>query len=138
MTSMRMEHFSRPLLRHHGARLIDGGGGLRFALAAAFKRNGGAYVAVVGSIAALEATWITEIAPVDPDDLHPESLWKYRVKGSGPLRVAIDSHGGSFYGAVGEQVAARRVAAVVALSGSELRRDRFVRHRDAPQQYPDP
>jgi L(+)-tartrate dehydratase beta subunit len=99
--------------------LIDGGGGLRSALAAAFKRNGGAYVAVVGSIVALEATWITEIAAVDPDDLHPESLWNYCVRGFGPLRVAMDSHGGSLYAAVGERVAARRAAALATLGASE-------------------
>ena len=34
---------------------------------------------------------------MDLDDLHPESLWKFRVRGFGPLLVAMDSHGGSLY-----------------------------------------
>jgi L(+)-tartrate dehydratase beta subunit len=118
-TSMRMERFTEPLLRDYGVRLIIGKGGLGPASAAAFKRYGGAYLAVVGGAAALETTWITEITDVDLDDLNPESLWKFRVRGFGPLLVAMDSHGGSLYAAVGERVAARRAAALAALGASE-------------------
>lgn len=118
-TSMRMERFTEPLLRDHRVRLIIGKGGLGPASAAAFKRYGGAYLAVVGGAAALETTWITEIADVDLDDLNPESLWKFRVKGFGPLLVAMDSHGGSLYATVGERVADRRAAALAALGALE-------------------
>jgi L(+)-tartrate dehydratase beta subunit len=118
-TSMRMERFTEPLLRDHGVRLIIGKGGLGPASAAAFKRYGCAYLAVVGGAAALETTWITEITDVDLDDLNPESLWKFRVKGFGPLLVAMDSHGGSLYASVGERVADRRAAALAALGASE-------------------
>jgi L(+)-tartrate dehydratase beta subunit len=118
-TSMRMERFTEPLLRDYGVRLIIGKGGLGPASAAAFKRYGGAYLAVVGGAAALETTWITAITDVDLDDLNPESLWKFRVRGFGPLLVAMDSHGGSLYAAVGERVAARRAAALAALGASE-------------------
>jgi L(+)-tartrate dehydratase beta subunit len=118
-TSMRMERFTEPLLRNHGVRLIIGKGGLGPASAEAFKRHGGAYLAVVGGAAALETTWITEITDVDLDDLNPESLWKFRIKGFGPLLVAMDSHGGSLYAAVGERVANRRAAALAALGASE-------------------
>lgn len=118
-TSMRMERFTEPLLRNHGVRLIIGKGGLGPASAEAFKRHGGAYLAVVGGAAALETTWITEITDVDLDDLNPESLWKFRIKGFGPLLVAMDSHGGSLYAAVGERVADRRAAALAALGASE-------------------
>jgi L(+)-tartrate dehydratase beta subunit len=118
-TSMRMERFIEPLLRDHGVRLIIGKGGLGPASTAAFKRYGGAYLAVVGGAAALETTWITEITDVDLDDLNPESLWKFRVKGFGPLLVAMDSHGGSLYASVGERVADRRAAALAALGASE-------------------
>lgn len=118
-TSMRMERFTEPLLRNHGVRLIIGKGGLGPASAEAFKRFGGAYLAVVGGAAALETTWITEITDVDLDDLNPESLWKFRIKGFGPLLVAMDSHGGSLYAAVGERVADRRAAALAALGASE-------------------
>ena len=44
----------------------------------------------------------------DLDDLNPESLWKFRVKGFGPLLVAMDSHGGSLYEEVDRKARARR------------------------------
>lgn len=96
-TSERMERFSRPLMEQYGVRLIIGKGGLREASAAAFRELGGAYLAIIGGAAALETTWVEAIEDVDLDDLYPESLWKFRVKGFGPLLVAMDSHGGSLY-----------------------------------------
>ena len=50
------------------------------------------------------------LIPLQPeaDDLHPESLWKFRVRGFGPLLVAMDSHGGSLYEAVDRDSRARR------------------------------
>ena len=78
-------------------RIIIGKGGLREGSAAAFRDLGGVYLAVVGGAAALETTWIEQIEDVDLDDLNPESLWKFRVKGFGPLLVSMDSHGGSLY-----------------------------------------
>ena len=51
------------------------------------------------------------------DDLHPESLWKFRIKGFGPLLVTMDSHGGSLHAQVNAEAAARR-AAVLASIGS--------------------
>jgi L(+)-tartrate dehydratase beta subunit len=96
-TSERMERFSRPLMAQYGVRLIIGKGGLREASAQAFGELGGAYLAIIGGTAALETTWVEAIEEVDLDDLYPESLWKFRVKGFGPLLVAMDSHGGSLY-----------------------------------------
>ena len=96
-TSDRMERFTRPLMREYGVRLIIGKGGLRDESAKAFKEFGGAYLAIIGGTAALETTWIEAIEDVDLDDLNPESLWKFRVKGFGPLLVAMDSHGASLY-----------------------------------------
>ena len=66
----------------------------------AFRDLGGVYLAIIGGTAALETTWIEAIEDVDLDDLNPESLWKFRVTGFGPLLVAMDSHGGSLYDAV--------------------------------------
>jgi L(+)-tartrate dehydratase beta subunit len=99
-TSDRMERFTRPLMREYGVRLIIGKGGLRDGSAAAFKELGGAYLAIIGGTAALETTWIEAIEDVDLDDLNPESLWKFRVSGFGPLLVAMDSHGESLYSRV--------------------------------------
>jgi L(+)-tartrate dehydratase beta subunit len=91
-----------------GVRLIIGKGGLGPGSQEAFGRLGGAYLAVIGGTAALETTWIEAIEDVDLDDLHPESIWKFRVKGFGPLLVAMDTHGGSLYEAVDRKARARR------------------------------
>ena len=116
-TSMRMERFTRPLMERDGVRLIVGKGGMGPATLDAFREFGGAYLAVVGGAAALETTWIEAIEDVDMDDLHPESLWKFRIKGFGPLLVTMDSHGGSLHAQVNAEAAARR-AAVLASIGS--------------------
>jgi L(+)-tartrate dehydratase beta subunit len=107
-TSDRMERFTRPLMQHNGVRLIIGKGGLREQSAAAFGELGGAYLAIIGGTAALETTWVEAIEDVDLDDLNPESLWKFRVKGFGPLLVAMDSHGGSLYSRVRDAARGRR------------------------------
>jgi L(+)-tartrate dehydratase beta subunit len=99
-TSDRMERFTRPLMREYGVRLIIGKGGLREDSLNAFRELGGAYLAIIGGTAALESTWIEAIEDVDLDDLNPESLWKFRVNGFGPLLVAMDSHGQSLYAQV--------------------------------------
>jgi L(+)-tartrate dehydratase beta subunit len=114
-TSMRMERFTRPLMTTLGVRLIIGKGGMGSDTLAAFKELGGAYLAIIGGTAALETTWIEAIEDVDLDDLNPESLWQFRIRDFGPLRVAMDSHGGSLYAAVDQAARARRAAALAAL-----------------------
>jgi len=114
-TSMRMERFTRPLLAQCGVRLVIGKGGLGEASLAAFREFGGAYLAIIGGTAALETTWIEAIEAVDLDDLNPESLWRFRVRGFGPLRVAMDSRGGSLYDVVNADAGARRAAALAVL-----------------------
>jgi L(+)-tartrate dehydratase beta subunit len=114
-TSDRMERFTGPLMKDYGVRMIIGKGGLRDGSAAAFAEMGGAYLAIIGGTAALETTWIESIEDVDMDDLNPESLWKFRVKGFGPLLVAMDSHGGSLYTAVKKTGQDRRAAALASL-----------------------
>ena len=88
-TSARMERFTRPLMEGCGVRVVIGKGGLGADSAAAFRDLGGVYLAIIGGAAALETTWVEAIEDVDLDDLNPESLWKFRVRGFGPLRVAI-------------------------------------------------
>jgi L(+)-tartrate dehydratase beta subunit len=114
-TSDRMERFTRPLMQEYGARIIIGKGGLREGSAAAFRELGGVYLAVIGGAAALETTWIEKIEDVDLDDLNPESLWKFRVKGFGPLLVSMDSHGGSLYTEVNAAARSKRAAALASL-----------------------
>ena len=114
-TSMRMERFTRPLLAHWGVRVVIGKGGLGAESAGAFRELGGVYLAIVGGAAALETTWVDAIDDVDLDDLNPESLWKFRVRGFGPLRVAMDSRGGNLYATVDADARAKRAAALAAL-----------------------
>ena len=114
-TSDRMERFTRPLMTQNGVRLIVGKGGMRDGSLAAFRELGGAYLAIIGGAAALETTWIERIEDVDLDDLHPESLWKFRVRGFGPLVVAMDSHGGSLYAEVKRSAQDRRAEALRSL-----------------------
>ena len=114
-TSDRMERFTRPLMTQHGVRIVIGKGGLREDSMQAFAELGGVYLAIVGGTAALETTWIEQIEDVDLDDLNPESLWRFRIRGFGPLLVAMDSHGRSLYREVNADAQSRRAAALAGL-----------------------
>ncbi|MBB3971655.1 fumarate hydratase C-terminal domain-containing protein [Hansschlegelia beijingensis] len=118
-TSMRMERFTRPLMEREGVRLIIGKGGMGPGTLEAFRDLGGAYLAIVGGAAALETTWIEQIEDVDMDDLHPESLWRFRIRDFGPLLVGMDSHGGSLYANVRDDVASRRAAVLASIGAGE-------------------
>ena len=114
-TSARMERFTRPLMHEYGVRLIIGKGGFGQPSLEAFRDLGGAYLAVIGGAAALETTWIEAIEDVDLDDLNPESLWRFRVKGFGPLLVGMDSDGGSLYRDVLRAARTKRDAVLASL-----------------------
>lgn len=115
-TSMRMDRFTGPLLERYGARAIIGKGGLSAESLKHFERLGGVYFAITGGAAALETTQIETIEEVWWEDLMPECLWKFRVRGLGPLTVAMDAHGGNLYAEVlGE--AQRRLADIYARLG---------------------
>jgi L(+)-tartrate dehydratase beta subunit len=107
-TSQRMERFTKPLMQREGVRIIIGKGGMGQGTLDAFAELGGAYLAIVGGAAALETTWIEAIEDVDMDDLHPESLWRFRIRNFGPLLVGMDSHGQSMFADVRADVASRR------------------------------
>jgi len=120
-TSARMERFTRPLMEQYGVRIVIGKGGLFAASQQAFADLGGVYLAIIGGAAALETTWIETIEDVDLDDLNPESLWKFRIKGFGPLLVAMDSHGGNLYTAVAANAQMKRAAVLAAIGVGEKR-----------------
>jgi L(+)-tartrate dehydratase beta subunit len=117
-TSMRMERFTRPLMQKNGVKIIIGKGGMGQATLDALTEFGGVYLAVIGGAAALETTWIEAIEDVDMDDLHPESLWKFRIKDFGPLLVTMDSHGGSQYAQVNADAAAKRAAVLASIGAT--------------------
>lgn len=114
-TSARMERFTRPLMEQYGVRIVIGKGGLSQGSLDAFRDLGGVYLAIVGGAAALETTWVEQIEAVDLDDLNPESLWRFRVKGFGPLLVSMDSDGGSLHTQVNKASRDKRAAALAAL-----------------------
>lgn len=114
-TSARMERFTRPLMEQYGARIVIGKGGMGAGSQTAFADLGGVYLAIIGGAAALETTWVEQIEEVDLDDLNPESLWKFRVRGFGPLLVAMDSHGGNLYSQVNKSAQEKRAAALASL-----------------------
>jgi L(+)-tartrate dehydratase beta subunit len=114
-TSARMERFTRPLITQCGVRLVIGKGGMLEDSQAAFRDLGGAYLAIVGGAAALETTWIEAIEDVDLDDVNPESLWKFRVRGFGPLLVGMDAHGGNLFRDVANAAQERRAAVLASL-----------------------
>jgi len=117
-TSARMERFTRPLMERLGVRIIIGKGGLLDDSLAAFAELGGVYLAVNGGCAAIETTWIERIEDADLLDLDPECLWRFAVKGFGPLLVAMDAHGRSLYAERRRAVTANR-ASVLAELGIE-------------------
>ncbi len=115
-TSMRMDRFTRPLLARHGVRAIIGKGGLSGESLAAFREHGSVYLAITGGAAALETVQIEAIEAVWWEDLLPECLWRFRVRGLGPLIVAMDAQGGDLYADVADE-AQRRLAAIHARLG---------------------
>lgn len=96
-TSIRMERFTPPLIEDYGVRAIVGKSGLLEGSLEAMKKFGGCYLAIVGGAAALETKQIEEVEEVYWEDLHPEAIYKFRVKDFGPLIVAMDSHGNHLY-----------------------------------------
>jgi len=118
-TSMRMERFTRALMEREGVRLVIGKGGMGQATLDAFRDIGGAYLAVIGGAAALQTTWIEAIEDVDFDDLNPESIWQFRIRGFGPLTVTMDSHGQSLHAQVQSDAAAKRAAILASIGASE-------------------
>lgn len=117
-TSMRMERFTYPLMEREGVRIIIGKGGMGPETLEAFKKFGGAYLAIVGGAAALETTWIERIVDIDMDDLHPESLWQFSIRNFGPLLVGMDSHGGSLFADIQKDVASRRDAVMKSIGAA--------------------
>ena len=102
-----MERFTPPLMEKYGVRAIVGKAGLLEGSLEAMNRLGGCYLAIVGGAAALETTQIEEVEEVFWEDLHPEAIYKLRVKDFGPLIVAMDSHSNHIYFDVKKQALER-------------------------------
>lgn len=101
-TSTRMDRFTPGLIGTYGVRAVIGKGGLYQGSLEAMQKYGAVYLAIVGGAAALETEQIEEVEAVYFEHLHPEALYRFRVRNFGPLTVAMDSHGRHLY----EEVAA--------------------------------
>jgi len=106
-----MDRFSPELIEKYGVRAIIGKGGLYEGSLQAMEKHGAVYLAIVGGAAALETQQIEEVEDVYWEHLHPEALYKFRVKDFGPLTVAMDSHGRHLYFEVKAE-AERRLPAI--------------------------
>ena len=115
-TSMRMDRFTEGVLVDYGVRAIIGKGGLSDQSSAALARYGAVYLAIVGGAASVETEQVEAIERVYWEDLMPECLWQFRVRGFGPLIVAMDSTGASMYRDVAAR-ARQRLADVYAKLG---------------------
>ncbi len=115
-TSMRVDRFTGGLLERYGVRALIGKGGLSGESLKHFERLGAVYLAITGGAAALETTQIEAIEAVWWEDLMPECLWQFRVRGLGPLTVAMDAHGGNLYADV-QAEAQRRLTEILAKLG---------------------
>ncbi len=106
-TSTRMERFTPDLIGTYGVKAIIGKGGLYEGSLKAMQEHAAVYLAIVGGSAALETLQIEEVEDVFWEHLHPEALYKFRVKDFGPLTVAMDSHGRHLYEEVKEETRRR-------------------------------
>lgn len=96
-TSTRMDRFSPGLIGKYGVNAIIGKGGLYEGSLKAMQEHAAVYLAIVGGSAALETKQVEEVEEVYWEHLHPEALYKFRVKNFGPLTVAMDSHGRNLF-----------------------------------------
>jgi L(+)-tartrate dehydratase beta subunit len=110
-TSVRMNRFSPALIETYGVRAFIGKGGLLQDSLEAMARSGAVYLSIVGGAAALETEQIEEVEEVYWEHLHPEALYKFRVKDFGPLTVSMDTHGNHTYFDV-KQEAKRRLESI--------------------------
>ncbi|PWU15653.1 MAG: fumarate hydrolyase [Verrucomicrobia bacterium] len=94
-TSMRMDRFTEGLLHDYGVRAILGKGGMSATSAEVMAKYGACYLSVTGGAAAMQTLQIEEIEQVYWEDLMPECLWQFRVRGMGTLTVGIDACGGN-------------------------------------------
>lgn len=106
-TSTRMDRFTPALIGTYGVKAIIGKGGLYEGSLKAMQEHAAVYLAIVGGSAALETLQIEEVEEVYWEHLHPEALYKFRVKDFGPLTVAMDSHGRHLYEEVKEETRRR-------------------------------
>ncbi|WP_019178423.1 FumA C-terminus/TtdB family hydratase beta subunit [Methanomassiliicoccus luminyensis] len=104
-TSSRMNSLEPDFIEAFGIRAIIGKGGMSRPTVEAMKEHGCVYLAFPGGAAVLAAKGIREVKKVEWLDLGmPEALWVVEAEDLGPLTVAIDARGNSWYDRVDQEV----------------------------------
>jgi L(+)-tartrate dehydratase beta subunit len=106
-TSTRMERWMPILVERHHCRAIIGKGGLLEGTTAACKKNGCAYLGVVGGAAAYYDAR-AKIINVYWPDLDSQAILECEIKDYGPLFVGIDAHGNNHYLNLREKISEKR------------------------------
>lgn len=97
-TSTRMNTLEPAFIEHFGPRAVIGKGGMGKETLEAMKKHGCVYLAITGGAAVLAAKGIKKVKGVEWLDLGmPEALWIFEGENFGPLIVAMDAHGNSWY-----------------------------------------
>ncbi len=107
-TSTRFNPLMPAIISHFGLRAVGGKGGLDQKCTKAMQEVGCVYLSFLGGGAPLHSASIVELVAVGWNDLVPHyRLSKVKVRGLGPLTVAIDAHGGNAYDLLQEEAKAR-------------------------------
>lgn len=103
-TSTRFDAFMPDIIRRLRLTSTGGKGGMGAACVEAMKEAGCVYLAMPGGASPLLSEGVLERVETGWDDLIEQfRLARFRLKGFGPVTVAIDAHGNSMYEALQEQ-----------------------------------
>ncbi len=119
-TSIRMEIFEDEFIEKFHPAIIVGKGGMGAKTLKALKEYGAVYAAYTGGCGALAAERIKSVKEVYfLEELGiPEAVWVFNVEEFGPLVVAMDAHGNSYYKNV-EEKAKKNLDSLLSMIESE-------------------
>jgi len=107
-TSTRFNAFMPTIIRKFGLTAVAGKGGLDETCVAVLKEVGCVYFSMAGGASPLLTAGVEERLETGWDDLIEQfRLTRLRLKGFGPLTVAIDANGNSIYRSLRDSAAAR-------------------------------
>lgn len=107
-TSTRFDAYMPDIIRGLGLTSTGGKGGMGRACVEAMRETGCVYLSMPGGASPLLSEGAVERLETGWDDLIEQfRLSRFRLKGFGPLTVAIDAHGNSIYDRLQEGAAAR-------------------------------
>lgn len=96
-SSARCNPYAPQLIEKLGIRAIISKSGMDTNVLKAMRKFGCVYLAAVGGAAPYYAQFVKSAVCVAWPELAIEALWRYEVENLGPLLVAMDTHGQSYY-----------------------------------------